>query len=390
MNLNRDVAKQITEKTKKILGKKIIITDEKGSVIFGARPGDFNLYAYQSILRKSVIEEKNDERTTWSPLTYEGQVIGAVGIEGAFKEIKKDTIDLIQGLSEVLIYQEILLCRIYSIDRARSGFIREVLLEDTLTDENQIYDQADILRINLKANQAVILGYVKGLEENFLSSLQKLSQEEKMAKFEEHISKILADIRKAFEDNDQNVPVYFGNNLFLLLKGIRGSKITTENSTRFFKSKGEYFMDKLKEITGIEDITVGVGQFYPGLEGLKNSFNDAKLALEIGCKIWGPGKLYHILDVGIFISLAPISHQRKSDLTYQLLKPLLDDVELKKTVDVFLTNGMNLTEAAEELHVHRNTLIYRLDKVKKVIKLDPRTFNGAMQIKLGLMLSSLK
>jgi carbohydrate diacid regulator len=175
----------------------------------------------------------------------------------------------------------------------------------------------------------------------------------------------------------------------LVLKGIRGDKVTTENSVKFFIAKGKYIHETLSEITQ-QKVTIGVGQYYPQIKGLKKSFQDAKLALEIGSKIWGTGGVYHILDVGIFVSLSPISHQRKAELAIQLLKPLFENEELSKTVESFLSSGMNLTEAANKLHVHRNTLIYRLDKVNQVIGLDPRTFQGALQIKLGFMLSSLK
>ena len=49
---------------------------------------------------------------------------------------------------------------------------------------------------------------------------------------------------------------------------------------------------------------------------------------------------------------------------------------------------MNLTEAAKKLHLHRNTLIYRLNKVKNLIGLNPTSFHDALQIKLGLMVHS--
>jgi carbohydrate diacid regulator len=87
----------------------------------------------------------------------------------------------------------------------------------------------------------------------------------------------------------------------------------------------------------------------------------------------------------MFITLANISQDRKAELAHQILHPLLRDQQLYKTVRLFLTSGLNLTEAAAKLHIHRNTLIYRLDKTKKLIGLDPRHFDDALQIKLGLM-----
>ena len=141
----------------------------------------------------------------------------------------------------------------------------------------------------------------------------------------------------------------------------------------------------MKKLQLKTSFTIGVGQYYPELQGLRKSYQDAKLALEVGIKVWGRGRMYHIKQVGMFITLANTSQDRKAELAHQILSPLLRDEQLFKTVQAFLTSGLNLTDAAEKLHIHRNTLIYRLDKTKKLINLDPRHFDDALQIKLGLM-----
>lgn len=389
MKVSQEISDQIFEKTKGILGKKIVVTDDKGIVLTGGRHGDFSLYAYQAIIHKSVIEEKGDNFFTWSPLVYEDQIVGAYALAGTFAQITNDTLDLVQALAQVLIYQGLLMERVYSLDKARTTFLRDLLVLENIKNEDKAFEQADILRINLKCNQAVILLHIQNFQNNFLDFLDNYSPEEKILKFEEYISDIIKIIRDGFDGNDQNIIVYFGNDLFLILKGIRGEKVTSDNSVGFFRKKGKYTQELAqKAVKGV--VTVGVGQYYHGLQGLKKSFQDAKLALEIGAKIWGLDNVYHILDVGIFVSLAPISHQRKAEITNQLLRPLIVNKELKKTVEIFLGSGMNLTKAAKDLHVHRNTLIYRLEKVSQLIGLDPRTFNGALQIKLGFMLASLK
>lgn len=389
MRISKEIAEQIHDKVKEILGKDLVLTDDKGIVVVGGRYGDFNLYAYQAIAGKELIAEKGENSLIWSPLEYDDQVVGSFAVYGSNSDVTDELLGLIKGLSEVLIYQGLFLENLYSLDRARAVFIRDLLVNGIVKNEDQANEQADILRINLRANQAVVLAYVSNFKESYLDTLKKLSPEEKMVRFEEHVTETIKKLKESFDGNDQNVVVYFSHNLFLILKGIRGDKVTTENSVKFFIAKGKYIHETLSEITQ-QKVTIGVGQYYPEIKGLKKSFQDAKLALEIGSKIWGGGGVYHILDVGIFVSLSPISHQRKAELAIQLLRPLTENEELSKTVEAFLGSGMNLTEAANKLHVHRNTLIYRLDKVKQVIGLDPRTFQGALQIKLGFMLSSLK
>ncbi|HEX3082338.1 MAG TPA: helix-turn-helix domain-containing protein, partial [Candidatus Saccharimonadia bacterium] len=166
---------------------------------------------------------------------------------------------------------------------------------------------------------------------------------------------------------------------------LTGESLTTLNTIRQTNEKAKFIFDLLVGRKLAQPVTIGVGQYYPDLGGLRKSYQDAKLALEVGAKVWGTGKLYHIKQVGMFITLASTSQDRKAELAHQILSPLLRDEQLFKTVQAFLASGLNLTDAAENLHIHRNTLIYRLDKTRKLIGLDPRHFDDALQIKLGLM-----
>lgn len=58
------------------------------------------------------------------------------------------------------------------------------------------------------------------------------------------------------------------------------------------------------------------------------------------------------------------------------------DEEMIKTIDIFFKNGLNLSEASKELFIHRNTLIYRLDKIQKCTNFDLRNFNEATIFKI--------
>jgi sugar diacid utilization regulator len=229
---------------------------------------------------------------------------------------------------------------------------------------------------------------VGGLEAAALgNSAGNLPLDERESRLSSEVAKVQAAIRQALEtaDTTGNISCYLGSDQFVLAKGISGDGLTTRNTTRFLREKAEQLHAAL--VTALPKLTVsiGVGQYYPDLGGLRKSYQEAKLSLLVGTKVWGAGRAYHIKQVGMFVTLANVAQERKAELAHQILHPLLRDEQLFKTVQTFLTAGLNLTEAAEKLHVHRNTLIYRLDKTKKLIGLDPRVFDDALQIKLGLM-----
>ncbi len=68
----------------------------------------------------------------------------------------------------------------------------------------------------------------------------------------------------------------------------------------------------------------------------------------------------------------------------------LIDNEMIRTIEVFFKCGLNLSEAAKELYIHRNTLIYRLDKIQKITSYDIREFNNAMIFKIIFLYNKKK
>jgi carbohydrate diacid regulator len=387
MQLNSALARQIAAKSGQVLKRDILITDLSGHLLAGGSGKQPIVPEALNVAQtgRSVTSEFEDRGTKWWPFVYEDQTAAVFGLPlGEAGPITQEALTLLQGLAEVIVYPHFLLDKIQSAERVRADFINHTLTAPSI-DNADIYRQADILQLNLRSPQASILINIDGLENAVHSKHSHLSPEEQQLQLDAVTESINNRIRLAFKNLPDNLVAYFGEDQFALIKGISGDTLTTLNTIRFVMEKADTVMDTLRSAGLGHMITIGVGQYYPDLGGLRKSYQDAKLALEVGSKVWGLGKIYHIKQVGMFITLAPASQDRKAELAHQILSPLLRDEQLFKTVQVFLTCGLNLTEAAEKLHIHRNTLIYRLDKTKKLVGLDPRHFDDALQIKLGLM-----
>lgn len=386
MLLNSALARQIAGKANQVLKRDILIADLSGQLLAGGSSRNTFVPEALSVAQTghSISSEFEDRQTKWWPFVYEEQTIAVFGLPLDTGPITQEALTLLQGLAEVIVYQHFLLDKIQSAERVRADFIRHALTAPQV-DPADIYRQADILQLHLRAPQAVILMHVDGLERDVRSKHAHLSSEEQQLQLDAVAESINAQIRDGFKHLQDNLVAYLGGDQFILLKGIDGESLTTLNTIRFLVEKAEYALSVMQKLDLGHTITLGVGQYYPDLGGLRKSYQDAKLALEVGSKVWGLGKVYHIKHVGMFITLANTTQDRKAELAHQILSPLLRDEQLFKTVQVFLSSGLNLTEAAEKLHIHRNTLIYRLDKTKKLINLDPRHFDDALQIKLGLM-----
>lgn len=386
MRLSTKLAKQIAARAHAILDREILLADTSGHVLagHGGSPAFVAEALNTAQAGRQVTAEFEGKPITWTPFVYDGQTIAVFGLPLDTGPIAPEAIALLQGLAEVIVYQYFLIDRIQSLEIMRSDFIRDLLTAPQI-DAEDFYRRADILQLNLRAQQAVIVIQIDGFERDILLKHHQLSSEEQRVELNRAVKDVIDALHEDFKNSYDNQLTYFGHDTFVLLKGIRGDNLTTQNTIRFMIEKGQFIYKLLKDSQLNHPITIGIGQYYPDLGGLRKSYQDASLALLVGSRVWGEDKVYHIKQVGMFITLANASQGRKAELAHQILSPLVRDEQLFKTVKAFLGSGLNLTNAAEHLHVHRNTLIYRLDKTKKLIGLDPRHFDDALQIKLGLM-----
>lgn len=350
--------------------------DNKGQFFNGAR-----LAAEKG---RSQIEKIGKKEVSWLPMQWHGEVVAVCGIYDLKKD-QKEIKKLFMGLLDEIAYDEFLKSELGKFIDTKSDFVKTLLATNEIKDFDEAIERGDILGVNLRSPQAVILIELSGFFKKCHKKYKKASKEELIIKITEDCKVFKEILSAAFQHYEQNIFACLGEDLFCCIKWAKG-EVNTLNTIKFFKEKAEYIQGVVKKQTGIMP-TIGVGQYYPGLTGLRKSYEDAKVALSIGKKVWGKGQSYHIVDVGMFVMLSSeVSFERKCELAMQILGPVFSDKDIYRTVSAFLENDMNLSDTARKMHLHRNTLIYRLDKVKKTIGLDPRKFSDAVQIKLGLLL----
>ncbi|MDD6187898.1 MAG: helix-turn-helix domain-containing protein [Oscillospiraceae bacterium] len=134
--------------------------------------------------------------------------------------------------------------------------------------------------------------------------------------------------------------------------------------------------------------TVGIGSRVTNIKDLASSFKEAQIALEVG-KIFDTEKL--IVNYGN-LGIARLIYQLPTTLCEMFLKEVFKqgsidslDQETLFTIQSFFENNLNVSETSRGLFVHRNTLVYRLEKIKKITGLDLREFDDAIVFKVALM-----
>ena len=139
---------------------------------------------------------------------------------------------------------------------------------------------------------------------------------------------------------------------------------------------------------GEENVRIAYGTIVNDIKEVSKSYKEAKLALDVG-KIFFDEKeviAYSALGIGRLIYQLPIP------LCKMFIKEIFGgkspddfDEETLVTIDKFFENSLNVSETSRQLYIHRNTLVYRLDKLQKSTGLDLRVFEDAITFKIALM-----
>ena len=135
-------------------------------------------------------------------------------------------------------------------------------------------------------------------------------------------------------------------------------------------------------------VNVGIGSVVDSVRALAVSFKEAQIALEVG-KVFDTDKtIVSYENLGI----ARLIYHLPTTLCETFLKEVFKkgsieslDQETLFTIQKFFENNLNVSETSRKLFVHRNTLVYRLEKIKKLTGLDLREFDHAIIFKIALM-----
>lgn len=135
-------------------------------------------------------------------------------------------------------------------------------------------------------------------------------------------------------------------------------------------------------------VHISYGTVVNELKEVSKSYKEARMALDVGKIFFEEQNIiaYSQLGIGRLIYQLPIP------LCKMFIKEIFDgrspddfDEEILTTINKFFENSLNVSETSRQLYIHRNTLVYRLDKLQKSTGLDLRVFEDAITFKIALM-----
>ncbi len=240
----------------------------------------------------------------------------------------------------------------------RNNFFQNLLLDNLLLVD--IYNRAKKLHIEVSACRAVYLIEVKGEKDGQVTELLKSIFSNQAGDYITTVDESNVILIKQLEQNSE-----------------------AEDLAQV--------ADTIVDMCNTEvmtDVRVAFGSVVKELKDVSKSYKEAKLALDVGKIFYADKKViaYSMLGIGRLIYQLPVNLCRIfiEEIFGDNVPEELDE-ETLNTINKFFENNLNVSETSRQLFVHRNTLVYRIEKIQKSTGLDLRNFDDALTFKIALM-----
>jgi carbohydrate diacid regulator len=387
--LSSSNAEFLSQRVAELLCAPVVITDERNAVIASGHPEGTQVSLEQ-------IAASNPDQQLHIPLQLDGH-LGQV-VVGAPTTGEVIPPRLAQAAVELLINETAVVERLQNQSEVKNKFIHD-LLHGIFKDESAIMHQARFLGMDLNPPRVIILidaaDYVLSSNDSRRPSAEVQVQRQSQA--------VIDRVVAFFHLPNDTICAYIGEGEIAVLKASNTKNLVTwvdsddtqedTNSSwanlAALKRAGRALLTRLQSETGAT-INIGIGRFHPGLNGLSESYQDAKVALSLGRRFQGRNRLYCLDELGIAAFVGVPDEQTKIDLATHLLSPLDHEPEMLETLEAYFAENCSPSATVKRLSIHRNTLRYRLEKAASLIGLDPRQFDEAVVIRLSLFMRSLR
>ena len=240
----------------------------------------------------------------------------------------------------------------------KDNFIKNLLLDNLLLVD--IYNRAKKLHIEVGVRRVV---YMVEAKDNLDGSAQEA-------------------LKSFFSSEPKDFVTAVDEKNIIVVK-----ELAPEDDYKQVQKVAESMMDMLSSELMLS-AKISYGTIVNEIKEVSRSYKEAKMALEVG-KIFFVDKeiiAYNALGIGRLIYQLPIP------LCKMFIKEIFTDVspddfdeETLSTINKFFENNLNVSETSRQLYIHRNTLVYRLDKLDRSTGLDLRVFDDAITFKIALM-----
>ncbi|MCY9851435.1 sugar diacid recognition domain-containing protein [Vibrio mediterranei] len=377
MQLNSLIAKQIVDRAKKIIAYSINVMDENGVIIGSSDPSRLHQThegALLAIRDNRTIEINDSVASTLSgvktginlPIIYSEHVIGVVGISGTPEEVRSYG-ELVKMTAELIVEQAALMSQVQWNKRHREELLLQ-LIEGSSLNDGQLLSIAQ--RLDLDLSQPRVATVIK--------VIPRAGEPVTL----EHLQKLVHLLEHPERDNIVGIASVSMNEIVVL------KPVTIVNHTWNRKEEQKRVAKLVKRIDNECDFSIqmAIGDYFPGLIGLARSYETAKATIESSTSNDDAVMFYQDRKLSVLVSSIKQDPWRATQLKAPIEKLMAADGKqvLLKTLSTFFAQNCDLAQTCESLHIHRNTLRYRLDKIQQETNLDINKLDDKIQLYLAL------
>ncbi|MDR8523209.1 sugar diacid recognition domain-containing protein [Shewanella fidelis] len=378
--LDASIARQIVQRTMKIIGHNINVMNNHGVILGSGDPhrvGEIHEGALLAISQKRTVEISTKNTGTLQgvkpginlPLHYKGDIIGVIGITGE-PEALKSYGELLKMTAELIVEQANTLEQAQWHYRQKEELIIELIKSEGPYSQHQ-RNWASQLNIDLDIPRVVALIKIQNDEEetaanSMLKQVLHLLENPSRGNLVAMTSMTeLVILKPAFLDGKAWDPALESERIDQLL-----ARLPTRLASR---------------------LKISLGHFFPATEDLNRSYQTAIETLAIGQQIRPEQNkyLYEDYSLSVLLSALKDSWRGKELLSpYQALLCADKNGQLVKTLSAYLQHFGDLQQCANSLFIHRNTLRYRLDKIQRITGVNIDQLDGLLQLYIGQVVAN--
>jgi len=242
----------------------------------------------------------------------------------------------------------------------KNRFIQNLILDNMLLVD--VYNQAKKMKIPVELRRVVFLIEARNEGENLILDTLKGLYATGTKDFVTAVDEKHVILVKALQTTDE----------YLQLDQIARELVDTLN------------------MEAMVSVRIAYGTIIEELKDVSKSYKEAHMALEVGRVFYADRNILAYNELGI----GRLIHQLPASLCEMFLNEVFEgntadqfEEEELTTVYTFFANNLNISETARQLYVHRNTLVYRLEKIQKRTGLDVRVFEDALTFKIAMMVA---
>ncbi len=269
-------------------------------------------------------------------------------------------------IGKMIVFQMQSLLVAYKERYDKDNFIKNLLLDNLLLVD--IYNRAKKLHIEPNVRRGVFL----------------ISTRSSKGSFDKNDNNVLEIVRSLFAVRSKDFITAVDEKNIIVVKELKVSEDYDD-----LDKTARMILDMLNT-EAMTNVCVAYGTIVEDIKEVSRSYKEARMALDVGNIFYSDKHViaYNNLGIGRLIYQLPVqlcSLFIKESFGGQSLEDF--DEETLNTINRFFENNLNVSETSRQLYIHRNTLVYRLDKLQKSTGLDLRVFEDAITFKIALMVS---